>query len=161
MTKIRICLVSLLLAIAVVMFPTERAQGQGSRKVDLQVIASGDGVVPRTDNTVANLVVIVTDALTGQPVVSGLQQSDFTLITYSSGNGAPCGIGTGGLNNSVKFFGNPGTGAYVFTVAPSFSLPQPPGAQCYWVSGKYLLQIRLSGPVYFGQAGVVLEVPKR
>ena len=85
----------------------------------------------------ADILVLVTDRVTGRPVTT-LAQANFVVINHFSHSGQTCGF-----SNNIVTFSNVGTGAYHVQVAP---------AGCNWAVGDFLLQVIVSSGARNGQA---------
>lgn len=91
----------------------------------------------------ADILVVVTDPVTGLPSVS-LTQANFVVINHFSHPGQACGF-----SNNIVSFGNVGTGAYHLQVAPM---------GCTWATGDFLLQVMVTSGHLRGQAVAKFEV---
>jgi hypothetical protein len=110
-------------------------------------IEAGQGNAAPGNTQPANVLAVVTESHTGAPV-TGLAQSDFTVINHFSIPGQKCGF-----SNNITMFNNVGTGAYHIQVGLDTSIPG-----CEWVKGKYLTQVMVDSGSKKGQATATLSV---
>ncbi len=120
-----------------------------TRKLDVQAVAAQGAAAPG-NNANAHLLVLVTDARTGQGVPS-LAQAAFTIVDHFSLPGQSCGF-----SSNITSFHDVGTGAYQITLA-THSAP-PPAGGCKWVGGDYLGQVIVRPGKAEGQAAFALSI---
>jgi hypothetical protein len=119
-------------------------QIKGTSTTTLYVQAqAAQGFAAPGNSQPADFLILVTDPETGASV-TGLVQSNFSVIQHFSVPGAVCGF-----SNNITSFVDVGTGAYQIQVAPS---------TCSWVRGDYLAQVRVSDLQRRGQAAATLSI---
>lgn len=121
-----------------------------SHAVTVQAVAARGSASPG-NNLNANILVLVTDPITGA-AVTNLTQSDFIVIDHFELPGQSCGF-----SNNITGFNNVMTGAYHIQVATHAT--NPPAGGCKWVAGDYLGQVMVHTPASDGQAAFRLTIP--
>ncbi|HEX8500200.1 MAG TPA: hypothetical protein VF659_06365 [Pyrinomonadaceae bacterium] len=104
---------------------------------------AGQGFAAPHNNQPANLLVVVTDPVTGE-AVTDLAQKNFTVVNHFSIPGQACGF-----SNNITAFNNVLNGAYQIQVKPK---------GCDWVAGAYLAQIIVAAKGRSGQATATLLI---
>ena len=131
---------------AVMAFLASPAMAQSPLSVDAQ---AAQGFAAPGNNQAANILVVVTNPLTGA-AVTNLVQSDFSIINHFAIPGQVCGF-----SNNIVSFHNIGTGAYQIQVRLSHINPQ---IVCAWVQGDYLGQVIVASAQRLGQTAIKLSV---
>ena len=114
------------------------------RAAVVQVTAS-QGAAALGNGLPADLLAVVTNAKSGMPV-TGLVESNFTIVNHFSLPGQTCGF-----SNNITSFVDVGTGAYRLQVEP---------AGCPWTEGEHLGQVTVSSRDANGQAAFALRVER-
>lgn len=109
---------------------------------------SSQGLASPNNNQPANILVIVTDPLTGA-AITGLLQDDFQIVNHFDVRRQVCGF-----SNNIAAFRDIGTGAYQLQV----TLASEDDAKCEWVRGDYLYQVIVSNGPLSGQAVGKLQI---
>ena len=120
-----------------------------TKAVNVQAEAAKGGAAPG-NNVNADLLVLVTDPMTGAGVTS-LTKADFTVVDHFGVPGQKCGF-----SNNITGFNNVMTGAYQITIATHAATPPPGG--CKWVAGNYLGQVIVNSAAVRGQAAFLLSI---
>ena len=134
------------LYIAVITFSSVLFGGCASTAYKVQLEA-GQGAAGPGNTQPANFLAVVTEAHSGA-AVTGLTQTNFTIINHFSNPGQKCGF-----SNSITTFNDVGTGAYHIQVGLQTTVPG-----CEWVKGKYLAQLIVISGSKKGQGTATLSV---
>jgi len=110
-------------------------------------VEAGQGAAAPGNTQPANFLAVVTESQTGA-AVTGLSQSNFTIINHFSIPGQKCGF-----SNNITMFNNVGTGAYHIQVGLQTDIPG-----CEWVQGKYLSQVMVKSDKKQGQGTATLSI---
>lgn len=114
----------------------------GSTALLVQCVA-GQGFAAAGNNQPADLLVVVTDPITGV-AVTNLVKNNFAITSHFSVPGATCGF-----TGNITAFNNVLNGAYHIQVKP---------AGCKWVKGDYLTQIAVAATGKNGQTVATLSI---
>ncbi len=107
---------------------------------------AAQGLATPGNRAPANFLILVTDPQTGAPI-TGLIDSEFTIINHFSVPGALCGF-----SNNITNFNDVGTGAYQVQVE-LVDIPE-----CTWVEGDYLAQVIVRSGSRGGQTPLKLSI---
>jgi len=110
-------------------------------------VEAGQGHAAPYNTEPANVLVVVTDPVTGR-AVTGLRQEDFTVINHFSIPGQLCGF-----SNTIVFYNDVMTGAYHIQIELAKDIQG-----CTWVRGDYLMQVMIASRARAGQGTATLRV---
>ena len=106
-------------------------------------VQAGRGFAAPNNTAPADLLVLVTEPLSGVPITN-LSQDAFTVINHFSNPGQACGF-----SNNITGFNNVGNGAYRLQVSLG---------GCSWVPGEFLLQLIVAADGRTGQAAAKFSI---